>query len=92
MCIRDSGTREQQLMGTVPVVLERRFEQLRTAHALGRAAAQQPDDPAAWRQPCGWLHRFGQELEAALLAELEVRLQPVTGLMEALRNEGEKST
>jgi hypothetical protein len=84
--------REQQLMGTVPVLLERRFEQLRAAHALERAAAQQPGDPAAWRQPGGWLHRFGQELEAALLAELEVRLQPVTGLMEALRNEGEKST
>ena len=84
------GAREQQLMGTVPVLLERRFEQLRTAHALERAAAQQPDDPAAWRQPGGWLHRFGQELEASLLAEMEVRLQPVTGLMEALNNEVEK--
>lgn len=84
------GTREQQLMGTVPVVLERRFEELRTAHELERTAAQQPDDPAAWRQPGGWLHRFGQELEASLLAEMEVRLQPVTGLMEALNNEVEK--
>jgi hypothetical protein len=29
-------------------------------------------------------------MEAALLAELEVRLQPVTGMMEALNNEVEK--
>lgn len=85
------GAREQKMMGTVPVVLERRFEQLRSAHQLAQDAAQQPDDPASWRQPGGWQHRFGKELEAALLAELEVRLQPVTGLMEALRNEGEKT-
>jgi len=81
------GGREHRLMGTVPVVLERRFEQLRTAHGLERDARQQPDDPALWRQPGGWQHRFGKELEAALLAELEVRLQPVTGMMEALNNE-----
>lgn len=85
------GAREQKLMGTVPVVLERRFEQLRTAHQLEMDARQQPDDPAAWRQAGGWQHRFGKELEAALLAELDVRLQPVTGMLEALSNEGEKS-
>jgi hypothetical protein len=85
------AAREQKGMATVPVVLERRFEQLRTAHQLEMDAKQQPDDPALWRQPGGWLHRFGKELEAALLAELDVRLQPVTGLMEALSNEGRKS-
>jgi hypothetical protein len=84
------AAREQKLMGTVPVVLERRFEQLRTAHQLEMDARQQPDDLAAWRQPGGWQHRFGKELEAALLAELDVRLQPVTGMLEALSNEVEK--
>ena len=84
------GGREQKLLGTVPVVLERHFEQLRAAHQQEQSTTQQPDDPAAWRQPGGWLHAFGKELEAALLAELDVRLQPVTGLMEALRNEGGK--
>jgi hypothetical protein len=78
------GGREQKLMGVVPMVLERRFEQLRTAHQLEMAARQQADDPALWRQPGGWIHSFDKELEATLLAELEVRLQPVTGLMEAL--------
>jgi hypothetical protein len=84
------GGREQKLMGTVPVVLERRFEQLRKAHQFELDTAQQPDDPALWRQPGGWLHAFGKEMEAALLAELDVRLQPVTGLMEALNKEVEK--
>lgn len=86
------GAREQKLMGTVPALLERRFEQLRTAHRLDMEARQQPDDPALWRQPGGWQHRFGRDMEAALLAELDVRLQPVTGMMEALNNEVEKHT
>jgi hypothetical protein len=33
------------------------------------------------------LHSFAKDMEAALLAELEVRLQPVIGMMEALNNE-----
>ncbi len=73
------GAREQGLMGTVPLVLERRFEALR--------AAASTDEPAAGRQPGGWLHRFEQDLQATLLAELEQRLQPVTGLIEALDNQ-----
>jgi hypothetical protein len=39
-------------------------------------------------QPGGWLAAFGQELQEALLAELDARLQPVTGLIEAIRNKG----
>ena len=35
----------------------------------------------------GWPARFGREMEAVLRAELEVRLQPVDGLIEALREE-----
>jgi len=34
-----------------------------------------------------WLARFCHELEAVLLAELDVRLQPTVGLIEALQNE-----
>lgn len=79
--------REQKLLGTVLGVLERRFAQLRKAQQFDGDAAAQPDEAAAWRQPGGWLHAFDKELEAALLAELEARLLPVTGLMEALSNE-----
>ncbi len=84
------GGREQKLLSTVPVLLERRFEHLRKTHQLGLAAAQQQDDPALWRQPGGWPDVFGQELQDVLLAELEVRLQPVVGLIEAFGNEIKK--
>ncbi len=42
------------------------------------------------RQPGVWLEAFGRELQAVLLAELELRLQPVAGLVEALSNEIKK--
>lgn len=79
--------REGKLAATVPALLEKRFEQLRAAHRQTLAATPQADDPAAWTQPGGWLARFCQELQQALLAELDLRLQPVAGLMEAFSNE-----
>ena len=35
----------------------------------------------------GWLEAFGKDWRLALLAELDLRLEPVTGLIEALNNE-----
>lgn len=63
------GGREQKLLSTVPVFLERRFEQLRQSH--------QEDT-------------FSKEVQEILLAELDVRLQPIVGLMEAFSNEVKK--
>jgi hypothetical protein len=40
------GSREQGLMGTVPVVLERQFENRRAAHRQAQDATQPTDDPA----------------------------------------------
>jgi hypothetical protein len=48
---------------------------------------EQPDDPALWMQPGGWLANFCRELQGVLLAELDLRLQPTVGLIEALSNE-----
>jgi len=84
------GGREQKLLSTAPVLLERRFEHLRKTHQLGLDAAQQQDAPALRRQPGGWLDVFGKEMQEVLLAELEVRLQPVVGLIEAFSNEVKK--
>lgn len=84
------GGREKKLLATVPVLLERRFGHLRKTHQLGLATGRQQDDPALWGQPGGWLDRFGQELHGVLLAELEVRMQPVVGLIEAFSNEVKK--
>lgn len=84
------GSREQKLLSTVPVLLGRRFEHLRKTHMLELDAAQQQDTSALWRQPGGWLDVFGKEMQEVLLAELEVRLQPVVGLIEAFTNEVKK--
>jgi hypothetical protein len=54
----------------VPVLLEKRFEQLRTAP---------PQDK--------WQTVFSRDWQVILLAELDERLQPVVGLIEALTSE-----
>ena len=81
------AAREGKALATVPALLEKRFEQLRAAHRQTLAATGQADAPALWLQPGGWLAGFCRELQEALLAELDVRLQPVQGLMETLSNE-----
>lgn len=74
--------RESRLLATVPALLEKRFEALRAARP-----ADQADDMAAWLRPGGWLADYCGELRAALLAELDLRLQPALGLIEAFCNE-----
>lgn len=78
--------RESKLLSTVPLLLARRFEQLRKAQQPTLDATQQADDPAMWMQAPGWLARFCNELQTVLLAELDVRLQPTVGLIEAFNN------
>jgi hypothetical protein len=62
-------------------------QSVRGTHARRRADNEQADDPALWMQPGGWLAGFRKELQDALLAELDVRLQPTVGLIEAFSNE-----
>lgn len=69
--------REGRLLLTVPFLLEKRFAQ------LAQAAAAPADDAA----PPGWLAVFCSELQTLLLAELDLRLQPALGLIEAFSNE-----
>ena len=51
------------------------------------AASGQTDDSAAWVRPGAWLARFRNELCGVLLSQWDLRLQPVTGLVEAFGNE-----
>jgi hypothetical protein len=71
--------REQVLLPTVPALLKRRFEQLRAS-----ASGDESNDGDA---NDGWLQAFGREWRQALMAELEVRLAPVAGLVEAAADE-----
>jgi hypothetical protein len=84
--------REHALLPAAIGLLERRFHQLRVAHRQAREATGQSDDPARWREPGGWLATFAQDWRNALLAELELRLQPSVGLAEALRDEPRSET
>ena len=79
--------REGRLLSKVPKILEKRFDQLLKAHQQRLLATQQADHPDFWMKPGGWLARFCHELQTVLLAELDVRLQPTLGLIEALNNE-----
>jgi len=65
------GAQERALLATVPGRLEARFEQLRGP------AVDAPAGP--------WLERFHHEMRGLLLAELDLRLQPCEGLLQACR-------
>jgi hypothetical protein len=67
------GARERALLATVASRLEPRFDRLRGAQ--GDAAVV----------PGPWLARFHHEMRGLLMAELDLRLQPVEGLLEACR-------
>lgn len=81
------GPRERNLLATVPQLLAKRFEHLHQAHKTARVDTATPDDPEAWLQPGGWLAAFCKDMQAVLLAELDVRLHPVAGLIDALGNQ-----
>lgn len=76
----------RQCYEALPSVLEKRFRGLWRAHhrALEEEA---PDPPQEWLREGAWLDRFQQEMRLTLFAELEARLIPVQGLLDALHNE-----
>jgi hypothetical protein len=79
--------RESKLLAKVPVLLKKRFEQLFKAHQQKLVEIQQADNPAGWTQAGGWLARFCNDMQMLLLAEMELRLQPTMGLIEAFKQD-----
>jgi hypothetical protein len=77
------GIRERNLLSNIPIMLGKRFDQRYAEH---RAALIQgrADDPATWTQAGSWLEAFCHDAQTMLLAELELRLKPVTGLIAKL--------
>lgn len=78
---------ETRLLSTVPALLEQRFKHLRQTHLQSIADQPRTDAIDLWMKPGGWLARFCNELQTVLLAELDLRLQPSVGLIEALHSE-----
>ncbi len=79
--------REAGRLGNVPPVLERRFKHLLKTHQQTLPGGSDADSVAFWLTPEGWLSRFHNELQTALHAELDLRLQTTVGLIEAYDNE-----
>jgi hypothetical protein len=79
--------RENKLLSKVPVLLKKRFEQLFKEHQQKLVNTQQADNPAEWTRTGGWLTRFCSDMQMLLLAEVELRLQPTMGLIEAFKQE-----
>lgn len=78
--------RERQLLSKVPALLRKRFNQLFAAHQQKLVDTQQSDKPGGWTQAGGWLARFCSDMQMLLLAEMELRLQPTMGLMDAFND------
>ena len=73
------AAREQQGLAALPLLLLRRALWLQ---------AREPDaaaDESSW-PPQGWRAQLWSELQRALQAELDLRLQPLLGLLEALHH------
>ena len=81
---RALSEREQNLLAPVPALLGGHFERLRQAEQETLAAAQASGD-APEVTPGAWLDVFRKDMQSVLLAELDVRFQPVEGLLAALR-------
>jgi Protein of unknown function (DUF3348) len=78
---------ERKLFSRISSLLEKRFEQLRQAHQQALTDTPEADNPALEMTTGAWLARFWQEFQAVLLAELDARLEPTLGLIEALNHE-----
>lgn len=85
LCALDSALAEplaaysRRAFAAVPGLLETRFEQLRQQYRANLPDQQHEND--AWT---GYLAQFRSEMQGLLLAEVETKIQPVLGLVEAL--------
>ena len=84
---------EQTALLKVPALLELHFKRLReqaeaSAQAAKEADPEQAEVPSRAMPSAGtpaWLDIFRKDMQSVLLAELDLRLQPLEGLLAALR-------
>lgn len=75
------GGREQHLLSTVPSFLKARFARVRKSAEKAAETADDPGEPAATAKAIA--PTLTADLHALLRAELDLRLQPVHGMIEA---------
>ena len=76
--------REHLLLAAAPRLLGAHFERLRQAAVAVANDAQGAELPSG-ETSAAWLDVFRKDMQSVLLAELDVRFQPVEGLLAALR-------
>ncbi len=81
------ATHTRKRFAVVPKILKQRFEFLLLEHQTRSRGETKQDKPIFWLESGGWLTKFYYEMQQLLLAELEIRLQPVLGLVEAFNEE-----
>jgi hypothetical protein len=87
---RALALRERSQLATVPALLATRFARLQQAHLAAQAITQGCErpgpDPGQPPPADAWLVPACREMQSVLAAELDIRLQPVLGLVDALCN------
>jgi hypothetical protein len=78
--------REQMHLPAVTTLMQRRFDALRREHRQAAVAAV-PEDNEGAPQAEAWRDTFRKEWTQVLLAELDLRLDPVAGLIDALAHD-----
>ena len=79
--------REAALLAKVAKLHEKRFVQALKLHTKQQAEAMAAGETATDVRPVAWLMPLRQAMRTALLAELDTRLQPTLGLLEAFNQE-----
>ncbi len=80
----------RKLFNVIPKLLEQRFKSLLQAHRQDMNG-NVDNDLENWLDSGGWLDLFYRDMRELLLAEFDVRLQPVLGLLEALNEQTDTS-
>ncbi len=75
--------RERQGLSTVPVLLEKYFKRLCNAPPAA-AITPGPTPPGPESAQPSWLAGYCKNMQGVLLAELDIRLHPVEGMLEAI--------
>ena len=84
--------RESKLLTKVAPLLQKRFVHLLRTQQQALHTSEQTAPPVIRMKDGTWLARFCHELQTVLLAELDLRLQPTLGLLEAYQNEMKTKT
>lgn len=77
------GDHSRRILATLPRLLGQHFKALRQDFVGSRDDAID-SDPNSWTQPGEWLDRFNQDMRHLLVTELDFRLLPLRGLLDAL--------